>query len=476
MLRATSEIAVASSVWSVLVSSRSTASSRARWRAVTTSASDSMAIRSSAASGGTVAGSLLALEQGEALFQVQRRLDVLELHAQLDHGEGHLGLDADDHGLGAAQAGHHRDAAQGARDEGVHDVERGDVDDDPARAVARDLAHHVVAELQDVRVGQRRLDRRDQERALLEDGYGHAALPQLAVFDGVRAERDRVAEDPLGLLDAALQVADRVDLAELDAERDERLGDLRGQPRDDHARAHEPRGVDGLDEVVGHRRVDRRDAGDVDDDDLRPVGADAAQQLLRELAGALAVEDADDREDEQPLAHLQYRRRELPDRLLLLADDALALLDEVDRHGVGDPVRGRLVGVEDLVEVVEVGLVLLEQGSGQHVAQQQHDAEHLVRLDPARDDPLGQVARVVLQRLDGARLEHLDVVVVDGRRLVEDLLRGEGGQQAGLADPARPLLPEVRAVGAEMRDQLLEQVGAGLGPSVASRASGRFRG
>src|SRR5215218_1999511 len=348
MLRATSEIAVASSVWSVLVSSRSTASSRARWRAVTTSASDSMAMRSWSASGGTVAGSLLALEQGEALFQVQRRLDVLELHAELDHGEGHLGLDADDHGLGAAQAGHHRDAPHGARDERVHHVERGGVDDDPARAMARDLAHDGVAQLQDVRVRQRRLDRRDQERALLEDGYGHAALPQLAVFDGVRPERDGVAQDPLGLLDAALQVADRVDLAELDAERDERLGDLGREPRDDHARAHEARGVDGLDEVVRDRRVDRRDARDVDHDDLRAVRADAAQQLLRELARPLAVEDADDREDQEPLADLQHRRRELPDRLLLLADDALALLHEVDRQRVGDAVGGRLVGVEDL--------------------------------------------------------------------------------------------------------------------------------
>ena len=46
MLRAISEIAVASSVWSVLGMSRPIASARARWRAVTTSASDSIAIRS----------------------------------------------------------------------------------------------------------------------------------------------------------------------------------------------------------------------------------------------------------------------------------------------------------------------------------------------------------------------------------------------------------------------------------------------
>src|SRR3954469_18441608 len=115
MLRAISEIAVASSVWSVLGMSSPIASCRARWRAVTTSASDSIAIRS-AASGATEP----RLKQREPFLQVERRLDVLEAHAQLDHRERHLGLDADDHGLGPAQAGHHRDPAQRARDEGVH--------------------------------------------------------------------------------------------------------------------------------------------------------------------------------------------------------------------------------------------------------------------------------------------------------------------------------------------------------------------
>src|SRR3954452_17857089 len=98
MLRAISEIAVASSVWSVLGMSRLTASARARWRAVTTSASESIAIRS-AASGAKAARP----EQREPLFQIQRRLHVLEAHAELDHREAHLGLDPHDHGLGAAQ-------------------------------------------------------------------------------------------------------------------------------------------------------------------------------------------------------------------------------------------------------------------------------------------------------------------------------------------------------------------------------------
>src|SRR3954452_24198764 len=96
MLRATSEIAVASSVWSVLESSRSAASSRARWRAVTTSASDSIAIRLSA-SAGTVTGLLPVLEQREALLEVECREHVLEAHAELDHREGDLGLDPHDH-------------------------------------------------------------------------------------------------------------------------------------------------------------------------------------------------------------------------------------------------------------------------------------------------------------------------------------------------------------------------------------------
>src|SRR5918994_6589157 len=171
MLRATSEMAVASRVWSVLVRSTFAASARARWRAVTTSLSDSITIRSSD-SGGTVGRSLLRLEQREALLEVERGLHVLEVHAELHHRERDLRLDADDHGLRAAQAGHHRDPAQGAGYEGVHHVEGRDVDDDPARAVARDLAHDVVAQLQDVGVGEGRLDRGDQERALLEDRDG----------------------------------------------------------------------------------------------------------------------------------------------------------------------------------------------------------------------------------------------------------------------------------------------------------------
>src|SRR4051812_24067464 len=201
MLRATSEIAVASSVWSVELSSSSPASFRARWRAVTTSASDSIAIRSSAS---TVERLLeLVLEQRQPLLEIEGRLHVLELHAELHHRERHLGLDADDHGLRAAQAGHVRDPPQRARDERGHDVERGDVDDDPPRAMAGDLGHDVLAQLQDVRVRERRLYRGDQDRALLQNRDGQLAHLGRRLL----ALRDLVAEQPLRLLDAALEVA-----------------------------------------------------------------------------------------------------------------------------------------------------------------------------------------------------------------------------------------------------------------------------
>ena len=60
---------------------------------------------------------------------------------------------------------------------------------------------------------------------------------------------------------------------------------------------------------------------------------DAREQSFRELPRAVAVEHADDGEDEQPVADLQRRCRELPDRLLLLADRPFALEDvRVDRE------------------------------------------------------------------------------------------------------------------------------------------------
>src|SRR5438552_1977837 len=295
--------------------------------------------------------------------------------------------------------------------------------------------------------------------------------------------QDLVAEQPLRLLDAALQVAHGCHLAQVDADRDERLGDFGRQAGDDDGGAEQPRRLDRLHEVVRDVRVHRRHTGDVDHDHLRAVGADRPQQLLGQLTGTLRIDDPDDRQNEEPLAHLQHRRRQLADRLLLLPDDALALLHETHGHRVGDPVRRGLVGVENAVQFVEVFVVLAEQRAGEHVAQQQHDADDFVRLDPPRDDALGKVARVRLQRLERPGLERFDVVVVHRRRLGKDLRFGHRREQLGPRDPPRPLLTQLRAILAQVGDELAQQrrsvrclygeTGGRRGPVLRSRGPGR---
>src|SRR5439155_24576950 len=140
MLRATSEIAVAIMVTSVSEKVRRVASSRPAWRAVTMSSALSIRTTVSSAVMRTSAR-VTATEEVEALFEVERGVDVFERHAQLHHRERDLGLDADHHRLGAPQIGHVRDRAQRPRGEGVHDVDRRDVDDDALRPEAADPVH-----------------------------------------------------------------------------------------------------------------------------------------------------------------------------------------------------------------------------------------------------------------------------------------------------------------------------------------------
>ena len=162
-------------------------------------------------------------------------------------------------------------------------------------------------------------------------------------------------------------------------------------------------------------------------------------------------------------------------RLLLVVDDPLALLDEAHPDGHRDSVGGGLVRVQDAVQELEIVLVLREQRARQHVSQEEHDPEHLVGLDAPGDDSLRQLARVGLQRLDAAGLQGVHVVVVDLGRLGEDLLVGHHAQELGLADAPGPLLPELGAVVAQVRHQLLQERAGVLGPS-AGRSSVRWSG
>src|SRR5262249_47860326 len=273
----------------------------------------------------------------------------------------------------------------------------------------------------------------------------------------LRNREDLVAQEPLGLLDAALQVADSVHLAHVDADVDQRLGNLSRQTGHDDRGAQESRGLHRLNQMVRHTGVHRRDARDVDHDDLGAVDPNAAEQLLRELTRALGVDDADDRKDQQSLAHGQHRSGELTDRFLLLANDSLALLDEAHRHRIGDAVGGGFIDVEYVTELREVYPILGEQRPREHVTQQQHDPNNLVGFNPPRNDALGQAAGVGLQGLDRSGLQGLKVIVVHGRRFGEDLLRRHRGQQLGLGNAPGPLLTELRTVLSEMGYQLAQQ-------------------
>src|SRR5260370_20172921 len=166
MLRAISEMAAATTVWSPLENPAWAASSRPRRRAVTTSTSDAMGTRTSSGMVDAALGLLqvvlrLPVQERQPLLEIERGRDTLERQPELDHRESDLGLDPDDHGLGPPQPGHVRDVPQRAHGERVHHVERRDIHDDAARAAFPHPLNHRLTQLRQIGVGELGLDRRD---------------------------------------------------------------------------------------------------------------------------------------------------------------------------------------------------------------------------------------------------------------------------------------------------------------------------
>src|SRR3989338_10767910 len=184
-----------------------------------------------------------------------------------------------------------------------------------------------------------------------------------------------VSKEPFGLLDASLQIADGVHFSQVDPDRDERLSNFGRQTRDNHSGSEQSRGFDSLHQVVCNIRVHRLNTGDVDNDNLGAICPDTPEQLLRELPGALRINDTDDREDEQTLANLQNGSRQFADRLLLLTNRPFTLLHEHYGYRIGNAVRSWLVGIQDPVQEGEVVLVFREKGACQHGAQKQNDPD-----------------------------------------------------------------------------------------------------
>src|SRR5262249_35553607 len=152
--RVSSEIAVAIKVASPGEKPRLSARARPRSRAVTMSASERIG------EGGSWSPSspLRPLEDGlrldpaiqvrQPFLEVEIRRDAFEREPELRHREGDLRLYSDDHRLRAAEPDHVRHVAQGPRGEGIEKIERGDVENDAARAAPPHPLDQRVAQLE----------------------------------------------------------------------------------------------------------------------------------------------------------------------------------------------------------------------------------------------------------------------------------------------------------------------------------------
>src|SRR5277367_3091912 len=131
MLRATSEIAVAISVSSLLERRSGVAMARAFCRAnrMSTSARIGTTVSMSLATNGEHS-ILPRAKEGETVFQVECRRGSFQPQAELHHREGNVRLDADDDGVRSQYPHHLGNAAQRADGEGIHDVQHRHIDDD----------------------------------------------------------------------------------------------------------------------------------------------------------------------------------------------------------------------------------------------------------------------------------------------------------------------------------------------------------
>src|SRR5690606_6141673 len=103
-----------------------------------------------------------AVEKREALFKVESRRYVRQRYSKLHHRKGHVGLNADNDRMRASQTDHVREITQRARGERIQHIKGCDIDNDASRAEPADFLDQGIAQMHEVLVGQRCLDRRDQ--------------------------------------------------------------------------------------------------------------------------------------------------------------------------------------------------------------------------------------------------------------------------------------------------------------------------
>src|SRR5262245_36694715 len=149
MLRAISEMAVASSVRSLPDNPICDANWRPFWRASTMSLSRLIGTMISS-DATAVALARWRGQQIKPFVQIEGRSNAIEGQAELNHGKGHVRLKTNHDHLGAAQPGGLRNPAQSARRKRVHHVENGQIDDDAPRSILSDLGCQLVLELHQI--------------------------------------------------------------------------------------------------------------------------------------------------------------------------------------------------------------------------------------------------------------------------------------------------------------------------------------
>ena len=111
----------------------------------------------------------------------------------------------------------------------------------PGARYSPDLVEELRAEPEELAVVERGVEGRDEMPSVAEESR-RAAVPapcprqRPASSDLMNLE----PEETFGLLDTALQVADRVHLAQVETDGDQRQRDFRGQAGNDDTRAHQP--------------------------------------------------------------------------------------------------------------------------------------------------------------------------------------------------------------------------------------------
>src|SRR4051794_24364298 len=176
VFRASSLAAVTTFVWSTSDSPRSSASFRTYWRTATTSSEARIASRWGLAWAAMSPVLVRLPQQIHSALDIQSRAHAAQGQSQFDQRDRDRRLHPGHHRVGAEHLRHPRDISEHAPDERVHHLERGDIDQHPARPRRRNPLRQVFLKLERKPVVHVHLNGHQEELAHFQNRYSfHAA-------------------------------------------------------------------------------------------------------------------------------------------------------------------------------------------------------------------------------------------------------------------------------------------------------------